>query len=80
MQTVTKQPRWVKLTNEYHNSEAKVLFGVLSKPTVARVRRVLCGYADCKCGETQLKTRGQQAVDIATLDDGRVQLMDWSNL
>ena len=41
------------ITNDFHNTEAKVRAGVgetVSARTAARVRRVLCGMDECRCG------------------------------
>lgn len=66
------------LTNEFHGTSASVCTddgGYLTKRQVQRVRDKLCGSADCKCGETELRTRGRQDVEIVPYASGRVRLI-----
>ena len=50
----------ITLTNSFHDTSARVKAGKLSKATVKRVQRELCGVVDCKCAECDLGTRGNQ--------------------
>ena len=54
----------VTLRNDFHNSSVCVYEGELSPETCRRVRKVLCGISDCKCGDTGLNTRGPQDCEI----------------
>lgn len=63
----------IKLTNDFHSTEAYVRKAELSKQTVYRVRRALCGISDCKCGGN-LGERGGQSVEIIPHEDGTVSL------
>lgn len=67
----------IELTNEFHGSRAVArpdADGILSEDQVRRIRQTLCGIGTCTCGQTELRTRGRQSVEIVPLSDGRVQL------
>ena len=54
----------VTIRNDFHNTSARVNPDrPLSAATVSRVRRELCGMADCSCGG-QVGERGPQECDI----------------
>ena len=50
----------ITLTNNFHNTEARVIpqkipnspYYSISRKTVLRLRRELCGSAECRCGDT----------------------------
>ena len=51
------------LTNNFHNTSAKIAAKVgdtVTKATVRRVRKALCPASDCKCGESSAATRGSR--------------------
>lgn len=63
----------ITITNDFHNTEARVRGLELSPATVRRVRRELCGISDCTCGGV-LGQRGRQEVEIEPNEDGSVTL------
>ena len=68
----------VTIKNEYHNSAARIRVRtdgetILSRATVRRVRRALCGISGCDCGGV-LGERGWQAVAIDAMPDGTVMV------
>lgn len=74
---VEQGARWAAvLTNDFHDTSARVLVpadGILSVAQVKRVRQALCGISDCRCCGN-LKERGLQTVEIDPLGDGRVKV------
>lgn len=73
------------LRNNYHARETSVRYEPgrdLSRDQVRRIRSVLCGISDCRCGG-DLSERGPQDVAIVPVgvrDDGsyRIQIVDAS--
>ena len=69
----------ITLSNNFHNSTARVRVpdsGTLSVSQVRRVRRELCGIATCTCGGN-LSERGPQEnriVEINPNSDGSVEV------
>ena len=60
------------LHNYFHNSSARVRAGEISATTVRRVRRALCGSADCTCSG-QLGTRAGYQPGQPAVDGGRIE-------
>ena len=68
----------VTITNDYHNSRANVRVNasgetMLTRSTVLRVRRKLCGISGCMCGGV-LGQRGNQTVEISAMADGEAMI------
>ena len=67
----------VAIYNDYHRTEARVrvpgLPHTLSDSQVRRVRRKLCGMAECTCGGV-LDERGGQEVEVVAWYDRRGDL------
>ena len=65
--------RQVKLTNDFHNTEANVLVEVESNEIgyqqVNRARRLLCGMDDCSCGDAA----GARPAQIEQISQGRTK-------
>ena len=63
----------ITLTNDYHGTEVQInaildhidneVVARLTRHQIAKSRRVLCGVANCQCGENEARTRGPQAVN-----------------
>ena len=65
------QGQVVTIRNDFHHTETRVRVpadGVLSRWQVRRVRRALCGMADCKCGG-DLSERGPQDEEVEDLQE-----------
>jgi hypothetical protein len=58
----------ITLSNNLHNTQARVRAGEISRKTAARIRRALCGMSDCKCSGA-LGTRGPED-DINVIPTG----------
>ena len=64
--------RTIFLTNSYHGTRVKVKIsgnvgGVVATITdsqAGRIRKQLCGVADCQCSNNTLKTVGEQSIKI----------------
>lgn len=64
------------IRNDFHNTSARVRAdrdGRINARQVRRVRSILCGMADCKCGGS-LGERGPQDVEIEPTGAGDVIL------
>jgi len=64
----------VTLSNCFHGTHTTVRTGTMSSKRAQAVRTALCPYSTCKCGQTALKTRGPQPVEIVGCPDGTVQV------
>ena len=68
----SKAVRTVTIRNDFHRTSATVLAGkVLSQATINRVRRTLCGMADCSCGG-DISERGPQECELDYTREGLV--------
>ncbi len=63
----------ITLTNDYHGTEVQInaslghidnaVVARLTRNQIAKSRRVLCGIANCQCGENEARTRGPQSAN-----------------
>ena len=70
-----KTAYFATLTNDFHNSSARVLVGLgnteLSESQIRRIRSKLCGISGCTCGGV-LGQRGPQPLAIREYAPGKV--------
>ena len=69
--------RQITLKNTYHCTEARIRVAeegetLLSRGTVNRVRRALCGIKGCTCGDALGSRGGNRGYDIAEMPNGEV--------